>query len=92
MLLRLCTHLMYGSTLRKTASRSTSERKQVLDAHLFKMPHVKVKESRLASIFGLTELLHLELEVAVLWEAVKVLGQNPRLSLDHDRLFGATVN
>lgn len=45
-------------------------------------------ENHLTPIFGLREVLHLQLKVAVLWEAVKVLGQNPRLCLDHDCLLG----
>lgn len=43
--------------------------------------------SHLTSIFGLRELLHFQLKVAFLREAVKVFVQDPRLCLDHDVFF-----
>lgn len=33
--------------------------------------------NQLTSIFGLRELLHLQLKVGVIWEAIKMLGQDP---------------
>lgn len=40
--------------------------------------------NRLTSIFRLRELLNHQFKVTVLWEAIKVLGQDPLLTLNHD--------
>lgn len=53
--------------------------------------YLRDKINDLTPISGRRELLHLELKVAVLREAVEVLGQDPRLSSDHDSLSGAAV-
>lgn len=48
--------------------------------------NIKLLKDDPTSIFGLRELLQLELKVALLWEAIKVFREDPRLSLDHDAL------
>ncbi len=53
---------------------------------------LRIKDKyQLTAIFGLREFHHLQLKVAFLREAIKVLDQDPLLRLDHDSLFGAAA-
>lgn len=48
------------------------------------------RHNQLTSIFGLRELLYLQLKVGIIWEAIKMLYQDPGFSLYHDLFFGSS--